>query len=68
MKKRSEEFNVSELKLVTDPTPVEHFGGPDDGAWLPLCTNGCRPGGMYVPINSDETGEWVCIGMQWVAG
>lgn len=59
-------FKASDLMLVTDPTPREYFGGPDDGKFLPGGTNGWRVDGMYVPINAQRDGQWVVLGMQWV--
>jgi hypothetical protein len=46
-------FHLGDLVAVTDRAPVEHIGGPDDGDWLPLCQNGLRSSGMYVPWNVD---------------
>lgn len=47
-------FPQDALRLVVDPTPVEHVGGPHDGDSLPVDSNGCRRGGMYVVVNDAE--------------
>jgi hypothetical protein len=53
-------FPLDALRLVTDSTPVECIGGPDDGAFLPLNGNWLRPGGLYVPVNG-ERDRTVCM-------
>lgn len=58
---RSERHRVEDLVRDTDPTLVEHFGGPDDGDFLPIATNGLRANGIYVPINAQD----VCVGKRF---
>lgn len=50
----SEMFRADELRIVTDATPVEHIGGPDDGEMRPICENGARTSGMYVVVNGAD--------------
>lgn len=49
-------FSLYDLRAVVDPTPVEHFGGPDDGEFLPASSNGLRSNGMYVVVSRSLTG------------
>lgn len=55
-------FPLSDLRLVADSTPVEYIGGPNDGERLPICQNGRRVGGLYVPVNEGNR----CTAMRFV--
>jgi hypothetical protein len=56
-------YHSDDLKRVSDETLVEHIHGPDDGAFLPICRNGLRGNGIYVPVNSAGGN---CVAMQFV--
>lgn len=64
-----ERFDADDLVPCVDATPVEHFGGPNDGEFLPINQNGNRPNGLYVPMNTllaEEPEAWACVGMMYV--